>query len=256
MRRGIVLGVPGAVIVTGAGLLVETRRVAHAPLPHFEDLDPSGTYGPVPGGTPQVRISVLGDSSVTAPGLASGSRSWIAQLAARLPVPCELRSHAKGGSRVRDVLEDQCGPALDAGADLFVLAVGANDVMHATPLARFRRDTASVLEALAGRAPVLALGIGDLSIIPRLPPSLRPLVRWRSRVLDGAHDSVTRGLDGVTRVSVREVADPLFADPPGDIFTADRFHPNELGHTLWARGFEPFVLDALGLAGSPQVLPQ
>lgn len=243
MRRGIVLGVPGMVLATGAGLWVETQRVANAPLPRYEDLDPSGVYGQ-PGAEP-LTVAVLGDSSVTAPGLSSGSQSWIARSVDRLPVHCTLRSHARGGSRVRDVLEAQCDEAVDAGADVFVVAVGANDVMHATPLRSFRRDLAEVLDLLGECAPVVSLGIGDLSVIPRLPPTLRPLVRWRSAAMDAAHRAVVEGLPGVVRVPVHEVADPLFANPPEDIFTADRFHPNEVGHAIWAQSFEPFLAEVL-----------
>ena len=248
MRRGIVLGLPGMVLATGAGLLVEAHRVANAPVPHFDDLDPSGTYGPADG--PPLTIAVLGDSSVTAPGLAHGALSWIARLADALPRRCNLRSYAKGGSRARDVLRTQCGPALRDGADVFVVAVGANDVMHATPLRRYRRELDTLLGLLAAGGRVVTLGIGDLSVIPRLPPSLRPLVRWRSAALDNAHRRVVDSHGTVLRVPVHEVADPLFADPPEDLFTADRFHPNEVGHALWARSFEPFVLDALGSPGS------
>lgn len=243
VRREIVLGVPGLVIATGAGLWVETHRVASAPLPHFEDLDPSGTYGD-PTGEP-LAMTVLGDSSVTAPGLDSGAESWIAQLAAGLPRCTELRSLAKGGSRVRNVLEDQLVPALTGGADLFVVAVGANDTLHGTPVRRFRTDLRTLLMELSHEAPVVTLGIGDLSVIPRIPASLRALLRWRCGVIDRVHDEVTGGLDRVVRVPVREVADPSFAVAREELFTDDMFHPNHFGHMLWAALFRPFVRETI-----------
>jgi lysophospholipase L1-like esterase len=132
MKRGIALGVPGVALATAGGLLVQVRQATNAPLPRFEDLDPSGTYGD-PAATP-VRISVLGDSSMTGPGLELGEQIWVAQLAHMLPWSVTLTSHAKGGSRVRDVLERQVDRALDQPPDVFVLSVGANDAMHATPL--------------------------------------------------------------------------------------------------------------------------
>ncbi|MCZ7627942.1 MAG: GDSL-type esterase/lipase family protein [Microthrixaceae bacterium] len=247
MRRGIVLGVPGLAIATGAGLWVETHRVATAPLPSFDDLDPSGTYGD-PNGAP-LAMTVLGDSTVTAPGLRSGAESWIAQLAAGLPRCTTLRSLAKGGSRVHDVLDDQLGPALTGGADLFVVAVGANDALHGTSSRRFRADLRTLLTELGHQAPVVSLGIGDLSVIPRIPVTLRGLLRWRCGLLDRVHAQVTADLDRAVRVPVAEVADPSFAVARDELFTADRFHPNHLGHTLWAASFVPFVRETIARFG-------
>ena len=102
MRRGIAIGVPGVALATAGGLLAQVRHTANAPLPHFPDLDPSGTYGRGP--ATRVRLTVLGDSSMTGPGLDRGEDIWMARLADRLPWTVELRSHAKGGSRARDVL--------------------------------------------------------------------------------------------------------------------------------------------------------
>jgi lysophospholipase L1-like esterase len=191
-------------------------------------------------------MTVLGDSSVTAPGLDSGAESWIAQLATGLPRFTTLRSLAKGGSRVRDVIEDQLDPALTGGTDLFVVSVGANDTLHGTPTRRFRRELRTLLTELGHEAPVVSLGIGDLSVIPRIPATLRAVLRWRCGVIDGVHDEVTESLDRVVRVPVREVADPSFAVARDELFTADRFHPNHFGHTLWAALFHPFVSETIG----------
>lgn len=244
VRREIVLGVPGLVIATGAGLWVKTHRTATAPLPHFDDLDPSGTYGD-PAGEP-LAMTVLGDSSVTAPGLGSGAESWIAQLATGLPRRTTLRSFAKGGSRVRDVLENQLVPALACETDLFVVAVGANDTLHGTAARRFRTDLRTVLTELSHEAPVVSLGVGDLSVIPRIPATLRALLRWRCGVIDRVHGEVAESLDRVVRIPVREVADPSFAVARDELFTADMFHPNHFGHTLWAAMFKPFVSETIG----------
>lgn len=247
------LGIPGAVVATGAGLWIETRRVATAPLPHFEDLDPSGTYGDP--GAPRLTMAALGDSSITAPGLSSGAESWIAQLAAGLPRRTALRSLARGGSRVRDVIEGQLEAALATEADLYVLAVGANDTLHGTLVRRFRVDLEAVLVRLAERAPVLSLGIGDLSVIPRIPPSLKPLVRWRCSVIDRIHREVAEEVEGVVRVPVHEVADPGFAQALDELFVEDRFHPNGYGHSLWAALFRPFVQELLTLPDNPANCP-
>ena len=246
-RRGISLGLPGVALATATatagGVWVQVHRVAHAPLPHFDDLDPSGTYGAGPG--PNLRVVALGDSSVTGPGLADGADTWIARVAASLPAPVELISLARGGSRVRDVLADQLGAAIALEPDLFVVSVGANDAMHGTPGPVVRRQIVAMLDALDAVAPVVSLGVGDLSVIPRLPRSLRTVVALRRAPIDRVHRSATSGRRRVVRVPVAELSDPHFRAGGVELFSADMFHPNAEGHRLWSQLFTPFVAAAL-----------
>lgn len=243
MKRGIAIGVPGVALATAGGLLVQVRQATHAPLPRFGDLDPSGCYGER-SATP-VRISVLGDSSLTGPGLDHGEHVWVAQLAQMLPWSVTLTSHAKGGSRVRDVLEHQVDPALEVPPDVFVVSVGANDAIHGTPTRTFARHVARVLDRLGSVAPVVTLGIGDLSVIPRLPVTLRPIVAHRSAVVDRAHALVAADRDHVVRVPVSRLSDPHFRAHGHSLFSGDLFHPNRDGHRIWAELFLPYVERAL-----------
>ncbi len=252
MHRGIALGVPSVALATMGGMLVEVRRAAHAPLPHFDDNDPSGTYGRV-GAERAVRVAVLGDSTVTAPGLASGSHSWIARLCDRLPWEVHLRSHARGGSRVAHVLDEQASEAASERPDLFVVAVGANDVLHLTPAGRFTRQLHELLDGLSEVAPVVTLGIGDLSVIPRVPWSLKPAVARRSAAMDRLHAGVAAGREAVVRVPVAELADPHFRVGGPSLFVEDRFHPGARGHALWGQLFEPYVHAALAAHDSAAI---
>lgn len=245
MKRGIALGVPGVALATAGGLLVQVRHAANAPLPRFGDLDPTGHYGD-PAGTP-VRIAALGDSSMTGPGLERGEHIWVAQLAQMLPWSVTLTSHARGGSRVRDVLEQQVDRALEDPPDLFVVSVGANDAIHATPLRAVARHLEQVLDRLCAAAPVVALGIGDLSVIPRLPRTFRPVVARRSAAVDRVHKVVAANREDVVRVPVGKLSDPHFRGPAEHLFAADLFHPNHHGHRLWGELFLPYVERALHL---------
>ncbi len=239
MHRGISLAVPGIAAATAGGLFVEVRRAANAPLPHFDDLDASGRYGNPTG--PRSCIRVLGDSSLTGPGLTDGARIWIARLADRLAHDIELVSHARGGSRVGDVLTHQVPVALTGTTDLFVIAVGANDAIHATPARTFARRMRSVVEQLSAVAPVVTLGVGDLSMIPRVPRALRPLLARRSLLIDRLHRAAVAKQPEVVRVPVRQLSDPYFRAAGRSIFAEDLFHPNEEGHALWSELFTPFV---------------
>lgn len=245
MKRGIALGVPGVALATVGGLLAQVRQAANAPLPHFGDLDPSGRYGDPSGAA--TRITVLGDSSVTGPGLAHGRQVWVAQLVDRLAASVELVSRARGGSRARDVLQHQLPAALDDRPDLFVVAVGANDAIHGTPTRTFGRQLAQVLDELCDVAPVVAVGIGDLSVIPRLPLTLRPIVAHRSSVVDRMHALVTADRELVVRIPVARLSDGHFRRHGPELFAADLFHPNHEGHRLWGELFAPYVEHALHL---------
>jgi len=243
MRREVAIGVPSLALATAGGLWVQALHSANASLPRFADLCASGNYGN-PGGEP-VRITILGDSSLTGPGLRAGSEIWIAQLADRLPWSVELRSQAKGGSRVRDVLLHQAADAALTKPDLFVLAIGSNDALHATSTRQFRRDLEAVLNLLSHIAPVMSLGVGDLSVIPRMPIGLRAFVAHRSATIDQIHSSVAARVSRVTPVPVRELSDSIFRSCTTDLFAEDRFHPNRLGHAAWADMFEPFMRAAV-----------
>lgn len=250
MNRGIALGVPGVALATAGGLWAQVHHTAHAPLPRFGDLDPSGRYGSGEGSP--VRLTVLGDSSVTGPGLEQGQDVWIAQLADRLPWPVELTSVARGGSRIRDVLDHQIGAAIDSRPHAVVMAVGANDAIHGTPARTFHRQLGQALDQLAALAPVVSLGIGDLSVIPRLPLTLRPVVAHRAAVIDRTHALAVADRERVLRVPVRKLSDPHFRRWGRALFADDLFHPNHHGHRIWSELFLPYVHRAvLDGAGAP-----
>lgn len=237
---------PGLALATAGGVLAEVRRAANAPLPAFADQDASGRYGSA--GAETVHIVALGDSSLTGPGLAHGSLIWIARLAAALPWDVELTSRARGGSRVRDVLSQQAPLAMRDRPDLFVVAVGANDVIHLTPSRQYELQFAALLDRLRTVAPVVTLGIGDLSVIPRIPRSLRPALARRCLAIDRLHRRATADRPGVVRVPVAELSDPHFQRDRHRLFADDHFHPNRAGHELWAELFRTYVQDALATA--------
>lgn len=240
------LGVPSLALVAAGGLWAQAQRAAHAPLPHFEDLDPSGCYGPGSSdGADPLRIVALGDSTLTGPGLFHGSQVWVARIASRLGRPVRLHSHARGGARARDVLRHQATPATAAAADLFVVSVGANDAVHGSTARRYRRDLSELLDSLCVHAPVVSTGVGDMAMIPRIPATLRPLLTRRCRAIDDAHAETCEHRSDVHRIPVAEVSDPRFRAAGPSLFAGDLFHPNVAGHAMWAELFEPWIHHAL-----------
>jgi lysophospholipase L1-like esterase len=237
-------GVPMAAVAAAGTVAAQFWYVAHRPLPSFHDLDPGGVFGPDM--APESRIVLLGDSTMTGPGLDSCDDLWSHQVARRLAADVRIRlvSVAAGGSRVRDVLVQQLPEAQRLRPDVALISVGANDATHGTRLGRFEADLDAVVEAFgeAGTEVVLA-GVSDLGNIPRLAHPLKALASRRSRAFDRAHARVAARHDHVVKVPIAELTDARFRT--AEVFCPDLFHPNRIGHAAWADAAYPFIADAV-----------
>jgi lysophospholipase L1-like esterase len=237
-------GVPFAAMAAVGTVAAQFWYVAHRPLPSFTDLDPDGVFGP--DSAPEVRLVLLGDSTVTGPGLDSPDDLWSRQVVRRLPADLRVRlvSVAAGGSRVRDVLVGQVPAAQQLRPDVAVVSVGANDAMHGTRVRRFEADLDAVVEAFgeAGTDVVLT-GIGDLGNIPRLVHPLKALASRRSAAFDRAHARVAARHDHAVKVPIAELTDARFRT--AEMFCPDLFHPNRIGHAAWADAAYPLIADAV-----------
>ena len=138
-------------------LVVQVLRAAHRKdLPSLENQDPSGVFGdPL---KPRLRIVVLGDSSVTAPGVEPLDAAWPRQIARHLSdrFYVELLSVAVGGSKTRDVISDQLHPAIEFKPDIAFVSAGANDALRATPLSRFESEFEHIVGQLDHHVPGVA----------------------------------------------------------------------------------------------------
>ena len=237
-RRRRVLAA-GAALAGSAGALVvgEAVWVVRRRLPSVVGMDASGF---VPGGAGAdrgpgrtLRMVILGDSTLTGPGLSSPEEIWVRQALADLdlPAPVEVVSLAVGGSRVADVRR-RVPDALAVGPDVALVAVGSNDAIHGTPARRFAADLDDVLVSLLGPVPVVAVSnVGDLGNVARVPRPLKSVLRRRSR-------SICRQVEEVVSRHERAVLLDVTPSNPGfrdrGVFSADLFHPNRSGHALWA----------------------
>lgn len=166
---------------------------------------------------------VLGDSTSQAIGASSRAAGYVYRVLADLRRdgrPWRVVNLSRTGARVADVLGRQL-PALDDIArntrpELVSAAIGANDLLHRTP------DLEARLREVAARLP-------SGSIIATLPQGLRPAVALQM-------NEVIK--DAATRNGLR-VADlwPRTGAPWRDKYSADHFHPNDLGYADWAAAF-------------------
>ena len=221
-------------LVAGAVLLgVETAYAVLWPAPDLESFDPSRELGDP--ARPTLRVAVLGDSSVTAPGVRTADDIWVSRVAERLAEHYHvvLSSFAVGGSTARDLIEEQLSSAIDFEPDLVLIAVGANDAMRGIPLRVFEQN----LDTLVGRlattgARIVLSGVGDLGSIPRLHPPLENLMSRRASRFDRAHWRVA-DRHGATVVHQRS-DDRTVWYRDRDLWADDRFHVSSRGHERWA----------------------
>jgi lysophospholipase L1-like esterase len=236
-----------AAMAAAGAVAAQFWYVAHRPLPSFHDLDANGVFGSDT--MPEARIVLLGDSTVTGPGLESCADLWSHQVARRLALEHRVRllSLAVGGSRANDVLVRQVPDALALEPHLAVISVGANDATHGTPLRRIETDLDAIVAAFGkiGTGVVLA-GVGDLGNIPRLAFPLKALASRRSRAIDRVHARVAGRYGHVVKVPVAQRCDEFFRS--ADAFCPDLFHPNRAGHAVWADAAYPVIAAALARA--------
>jgi lysophospholipase L1-like esterase len=210
------------------------RAILRNDLPSLDNQDPSGTFGDP--AAPPLRLVFLGDSSITAPGVEPLNHSWPRQMAMHLGTSyrVEAISFAVGGSKAGDVLSNQVDAALASNPDIAYIAVGSNDALRGTPVARFEVEFDSVVSRLYDRVPAIGLsGIGDLGTIPRIPELARGIARVRARAIDRAIARVAARYPRTIKSWVWDVMAIDFAQRP-ELFASDLFHASAEGHLAFA----------------------
>lgn len=222
-----------------AGVITFGAELAYAylwPTPRQPEFDAS-IY--VSGGEGKVlRAVALGDSTLTAPGLAEANHIWVRSvvrdLAASIGRPVDLRSLGVGGSTSADVLANQLPAALAFQPHVAFVSVGANDLIRGVPAARLARNLDRIVGELRRQgAEVVMSGVGDLGSIPRLAPPLRQMASRLGRRGDRVHAAIADRYDAIKVDQWRSAA--LEFRTRKDVWSVDRFHPNAAGHEIWAR---------------------
>lgn len=228
-------------------LVAQVLRAAYRKdLPSLQNQDPSGTFGDP--GKPPLRVVVLGDSSVTAPGVEPLDAAWPRRLARHLGdrFCVELLSVAVGGSKTRDVISDQLQPAIAFSPDIAFVSVGANDALRATPLARFESEYRHIVGQLDHHvAGVAVSGVGDLGTIPRLPALARSIIRIRGRSFDKAIRRTVAQHPRVVKTNTWSPGWQEFLTNPEEVFAGDLFHASAYGHRIYTNAALPAVEELL-----------
>lgn len=247
-------------LAVGGVLAAQMAQTIQRPdLESFTDQDPSGVFGD--SSKPPLRMLVLGDSTVTAPGVEPLDDCWARRAALHLSdrYQIDLVSVAVGGSKIADVRNEQMHRAIITGGDIAIVCIGGNDALRGTPISRFEAAYDETIRSLITAFPAVAVcGVGDLGTIPRLPAMFRGIARIRARSIDHAIGRVAHRYDVPKSRAWGPEFDRFETDPV--IWARDLFHASAEGHALYADAAIPLIEEALrrsssALSGSGESSP-
>ncbi len=232
---------PLAAVAILAGQAWHTGR--RPDLPSLSNQNPSAVLGDPE--HPPLKVVLLGDSSVTAPGVEPLDDCWARRVGHHLAAThhVKLMSLAAGGARAADVLRYQVAPALAEEPDMALVCVGANDALRAVAVQDFEHALSEILGKLAQSIPAVGVsGVGDLGPLPRLPSIGSAWARVRARSIDRAIARVAHGLDIPKTTAWGPLFEP-FVDPLNEtgVYAPDMFHASRKGHALFAQAWYEVV---------------
>ena len=225
------MGVAVVPVAAAAVLAVEVHLARNGP--HLPETAPFDHDRRVGGPGPALRLVWLGDSTAAGVGASSVEHAIPHLVAAALDRPVDVVSRAVSGDRVADVVADQLDGLAELRPDVVLVSVGANDVIHLTSRADFRRSYERMVGSVPDGALLVLLGVPDMGAPTRYAQPLRATAGLRGRQLD----EIVRGLArdaGATYVDIAGQTGPTMRSDPDRYFAVDRFHPSDEGYQQWA----------------------
>jgi acyl-CoA thioesterase-1 len=195
--------------------------------------------------TERLRFIALGDSYTIGTSVRPEDR-WPNQLAERLPGLELVANLGVNGFTSRDVVEMELPHVARLRPDVASLLIGVNDAVQLVPEARYRRNVAQILAALAGEVGahrVFLVTTPDYTVTPAGadfgdPASQSAAIRRNNAI--NAELAEERGISVVHihDISLRAATDPsLVAD--------DGLHPSGAQYRLWVDRIAPKIADLL-----------
>ena len=196
-------------------------------------------------------FAVCGDSIAYGQGAARTTDTIAARLSADLAdsgIATDVRVFAVPGARSA-TLAGQVQRAAAWPPDLALIIIGANDLTHFVPPQQAAAHLADAVRALrATGAEVVVAPAPDLSVVPWVPPQMRPVVRAASATLQRAQTRAALAAGArIADIGVSSAAG--FTVDPG-LFSADRFHPSSAGYAVITEALAPAVRAAAAAAMS------
>lgn len=188
----------------------------------------------------------LGDS--TGAGIGARDGGYVARLFTRI---LELRPGSKlsnlcvSGATTADLVRGQLERGVALNPDLVTVGIGINDIGHGLTLEQFSKNYDEILSTLKQKtnARIVVTNIPDISTAPRIPGSMRnEYQRQIVQFCERLQEIATR--HGVTIFDINTITKTELPSHP-EYFSADGFHPSDLGYELWATSMWPTVEEVI-----------
>jgi len=180
---------------------------------------------------PEFKVFIGGDSIATGVGANSFEKSTAGRLANYLAKnnKVTLINEAENGAKMIDVLNGK-GP--QERQDLIILIVSSNDLLRLTNLKNFEDATKKVLEKYSKLADKLIIaGPGRVFHPSIIPIPLRFIYKLKAPEYASIIAEEARKYPNVVHIS--PLKPPVDFSKYEDVYSSDRFHPNDEGHRLW-----------------------
>ena len=234
-----------SVVLLGPILFLQGRHVRRV-TPRLPPAD--GPHEGIIAGPHPLRLLLVGESTAVGVGVATHDQGLAGQTARAL---AELtgrgvcwRVLGRSGACAQTLVREFIEPAASIDTDVVVIALGVNDTISLSSVARWVDALEALLQCVRGssrEAAIVLSGVPPMQHFPVFPVPLRYVLGLRARVLDRSAVRWARG-----QTSVRHVPHPAVA--PADVrmmFAADRFHPSALGYSRWGAALAAAASDIL-----------
>lgn len=211
------------------------------------------------------RVLAIGDSTLTAEGLADARQLWLQRALESIHLATGRSLHlvvrATPGARLRQA-EGMARCVAEEDPDVVVVAVGTNDVLPSVRLLTDLLDYTNRYRQMVRRLHrpgrgVVVTGVGNLWHTPALTRNLvfqllRPPAAALSWYVDRAIRRAVSGSPGVELIDTRAVDGTMWAGRHW-LYNRDAFHPSAAGHDVWAALARPAL--ARAIAAVPEDRP-
>lgn len=211
------------------------------------------------------RVLAIGDSSLTAEGLADARQLWLQRALDSIHLATGRSLHLVVRATPRARLRQAEGMAryvAEEDPDVVVVAVGTNDVLPSVRLVADLLDYTNRYRQMVRRLHrpgrlFVVTGVGNLWHTPALTRNLayqllRPAAAALSWYVDRSIRRAVSGLAGVELIDTRTVDGTMWAGRNW-LYNRDAFHPSAAGHDVWAALARPAL--ARAIAAVPEDRP-
>jgi len=189
---------------------------------------------------------IFGDSTSISQG-GDYDQGYVVGTATKLAENYEVtyQNFGVSGARTNDVLQDQLTRSKDFSPDIVLIAIGANDVTHLTPLKSIEDDMNQIITELKKRNPdvkIVFTGSAAMGEVTRFPQPARYIAGLQTNRVNKVIERVAQE-NQVTFAYIARETGPIFRENP-QFFAEDNFHPNNQGYAVWT----PVLNEALSIA--------